>query len=294
MPTKLSFPDRRILVNALCETPPFLTARGRQSLVREALGGHPATGQIEKALHYVDWEGGSELVAGELIRLLEGHEIAPGVPALSAIAEAIESLAGAEHQEKVADLRRRMGWIRKGSTAVGSQTLSPSPAAPALEPVPTTRGAIFISYASDDISAAKQLFDELKALERPGSVAWFDKSALRPGDDWEPAIMQAIRSCTYFLPLISHQTEARTEGYFRLEWREAAARSRRIQGRKFLFPIVIDPDYDGTMSRYKLVPDEFKAFQYSHAPAGRVTEVLRAELTGQLRRLRAGAADSTS
>ena len=117
-------------------------------------------------------------------------------------------------------------------------------------------------------------------------MAWFDKSALKPGDPWHARILEAVRRCPCFLPLISHQTETRTEGYFRLEWTEAAERSRRILGRKFLFPIVIDPDYDGAMSRYRLVPEEFKAFQYSHAPDGTMTEVLKAELTARLQTVR--------
>ena len=62
----------------------------------------------------------------------------------------------------------------------------------------------------------------------------------------------AIQRCSLFLPLLSANTERRTEGYFRLEWNEAAERSKRIQGRKFIFPIVIDPDYTGDMSRYAL------------------------------------------
>src|SRR5436305_2027127 len=97
MPT-LSFTDRRILEDALCETGPFLTARGRHALVRDALGGYPLAGQIDKALHWVVWDDAPKPFAVGLIRLLEGHEAAPGVPALGVIAEAIESMAGGEHK----------------------------------------------------------------------------------------------------------------------------------------------------------------------------------------------------
>ena len=252
MATKLSSQDRRILEDALCDLPAFLTPRERQAFVRGAVDGYPLSDGIDRALQWVDWSGGARVVASDLVRLLEGHDVAAGVPALAVIAEAIESLAG--RNEKLADLRRRMGW-----------------AGPAF----------FISYASEDVGAARRLFEELKAIGGP--VAWFDKSALKSGDSFDAKILDAIRRCACLLPLISRQTEARAEGYFRQEWREGVERSKSIQGRKFLFPVVIDMDWDGAMSCYKLVPEEFRAVQYSHAPGGNIADVLKAELAERLR-----------
>ena len=117
-------------------------------------------------------------------------------------------------------------------------------------------------------------------------MAWFDKTALRPGDDWHQHILGAIQRCSVFLALVSANTERRTDGYFRREWDEAAERSRRIQGRKFIYPIVVDPDYAGDMARYALVPSRFQTFQYSHAPAGEMTDALKTDLVEQLRALR--------
>jgi hypothetical protein len=116
-------------------------------------------------------------------------------------------------------------------------------------------------------------------------VAWFDKQALKSGDDWNRHIAGAIQRCSLFLPLISATTERRTEGYFRSEWKKAAERSDMIQGRKFLFPIIIDRDSPGN-SGYALVPDQFRAYQFSHAPGGRMPDQLREELSAQLRMLR--------
>src|SRR5262249_17808687 len=110
--------------------------------------------------------------------------------------------------------------------------------------------------------------------------------ALRPGDEWDRQIRSAVQRCGLFLPLLSASTERRTEGYFRLEWTEAAERSRRIQGRKFILPIVVDPDFGGDMGRYVLVPERFTECQYSHAPAGRMSAELKRELQEQLRALR--------
>ena len=110
MPRKLSHPDLTILLNALSDTAGFETVRGRQAMVRNALGGYPLSGELDKALRWVDWEGAPIVVASDLLRLLDGQEPAPGIPALALIAQAIEPMAGMAHREKLADLRRRMGW----------------------------------------------------------------------------------------------------------------------------------------------------------------------------------------
>jgi TIR domain-containing protein len=151
------------------------------------------------------------------------------------------------------------------------------------QPGTSPSGTIFISYSSDDIGAARRLFDDLQEF---GDVAWFDKSALKAGDDWDQRLRSAVQRCSLFVPLLSANTERRTEGYFRLEWSEAVERARRIQGRKFIFPTVIDSDYHGARDDYLLVPEAFKSFQYSHAPAGRISEELKSELREQLRSMR--------
>jgi hypothetical protein len=162
-----------------------------------------------------------------------------------------------------------------------------NPQAPAQETEELARKSgetIFISYSSEDIGAARRLNDDLSEIG--GDVAWFDKSALKAGDNWNQHIRSAIQRCTFFLPLISRNTERREEAFFREEWIEAVERSRKIQGRKFIFPIVIDADYAGAMERYALVPEQFRALQYSHAPAGQISEELRQELKEQLRAVR--------
>lgn len=110
MAKKLEFSDRKILLNALADAPDLATARERQTFVREALDGYPAYSEIKKALQWVHWEKSNIVFGDDLLLRLETQEPAPGVPALALIAQAIERMAGAEHQEKVADLRRRMGW----------------------------------------------------------------------------------------------------------------------------------------------------------------------------------------
>jgi len=159
---------------------------------------------------------------------------------------------------------------------------APKPTPP--EPQRRVEDLIFVSYAHEDIAAARQLHAGLQEIG--ANVSWFDKSDLRSGDDWMHEIREAIRGCHLFLPLISETTEGRDEGFFREEWTLASERRRRIQGRKFVVPIVIDKDYNGCADDYRLVPDAFPAAQFGHAPGGELSLELKAELTRLIRERR--------
>ena len=75
--------------------------------------------------------------------------------------------------------------------------------------------AIFLSYASQDAEAARRICEALRAA---GLEVWFDQSELRGGDAWDALIRKQIKECALFVPMISASTNARSEGYFRLEW----------------------------------------------------------------------------
>lgn len=83
--------------------------------------------------------------------------------------------------------------------------------------------AVFLSYAHEDADLARRIADALRAF---GVEVWFDRSELRGGDAWDAKIRKQIRECVLFVPLISAQTQARTEGYFRREWNLAVERTR--------------------------------------------------------------------
>jgi hypothetical protein len=115
---------------------------------------------------------------------------------------------------------------------------SPKPAS-----TPTT-GAVFLSYASQDAEAARRICD---ALRGAGIEVWFDKSELRGGDAWDRSIREQINECGLFVPVISGNAHARTEGYFRFEWKLAIDRSHRMApDQAFLLPVVIDDTPQGT------------------------------------------------
>jgi TolB-like protein len=129
-----------------------------------------------------------------------------------------------------------------------------------------TRQAIFVSYASRDAELAGRICEALRAA---GIEVWFDKSELRGGDAWDQRIRQQIRDCTLFLPIISLSTQARAEGYFRLEWRLADQRTQHMgRSRAFLVPICVD----ATSEKDADVPDSFSAVQWTRLPAGIPTQ----------------------
>ena len=124
--------------------------------------------------------------------------------------------------------------------------------------------AVFLSYASEDASAAQRICTALRAA---GVEVWFDQNELRGGDAWDASIRKQIKSCALFMPIISANAHAREEGYFRLEWKLAIDRSHLMAGtRAFLLPVVID----GTLQSDERIPDRFRELQWSRLPDGNV------------------------
>jgi TolB-like protein len=122
--------------------------------------------------------------------------------------------------------------------------------------------AVFLSYASQDASAAQEICAALRAA---GIEVWFDQSELRGGDAWDASIRRQIKACALFIPIISRQTHTRDEGYFRLEWKLAVDRSHLIVAdRPFLLPVVIDD----TSDQDEKVPDRFRDVQWTRLPGG--------------------------
>ncbi len=127
---------------------------------------------------------------------------------------------------------------------------------------PPSPGAVFLSYAREDAEAARRIADALRAF---GIEVWFDQSELRGGDSWDAKIKTQIRTCALFLPIVSSQTQTRSEGYFRREWKFGVERTHDMaSGVAFVMPVVIDetPESDA------LVPEEFMRVQWTRLPRG--------------------------
>lgn len=152
-----------------------------------------------------------------------------------------------------------------------------------LAPTPI-KGRVFISYARQDSAAARALYQEVGGLG--GDICWLDKEEIEPGNDWwEDKILASIRrEARLILPIISKNTEERTEGVFRKEWREAIERARGIQGRDFIIPVIVDTD--NNPDHYKLIPEEFRRFDIGWAPEGRPEDRLREKLVKEIRAMR--------
>lgn len=122
--------------------------------------------------------------------------------------------------------------------------------------------AVFVSYASQDAEAAARICNALSAA---GVEVWFDQSALRGGEAWDSSIRKQIKACTLFIPVISANSHARVEGYFRLEWKLAVDRSHLIApDQPFLLPLVIDD----TPQADERIPERFRELQWTRAPGG--------------------------
>lgn len=127
-------------------------------------------------------------------------------------------------------------------------------------------GAVFLSYASQDAEAVERIASALRAA---GVEVWFDRSELLGGDAWDAKIRKQIAECALFAPVISAATQARGEGYFRLEWKLAVDRSHLMaHDQPFLLPVVIDD----TMDAAARVPPEFRAVQWTRLPGGETPE----------------------
>jgi TolB-like protein len=128
--------------------------------------------------------------------------------------------------------------------------------------VPETSKAVFLSYASQDAEPVRRICD---ALREAGIEVWFDQSELRGGDAWDHRIRRQVADCALFVPVISAHTQARPEGYFRLEWDLADQRSHMIaRSKAFIVPVCMDD----TPQRGAEVPDSFLKVQWTRLPDG--------------------------
>ncbi len=148
------------------------------------------------------------------------------------------------------------------------------PAGPA-EPVPLPAKigsrSLFISYASEDRKEVEQLRADLEAA---GLEVWFDRQQLTSGVDWEHKIRENVRCCLFFLPVVSHQTEAaRSDRFFREEWTQASERARRSdESYEFILPIKLDE------GPHEHVPEMFGRRNWTHIPGGKVTSEFLAQI----------------
>jgi hypothetical protein len=136
--------------------------------------------------------------------------------------------------------------------------------------------AVFVSYAREDLPAVQKL---KAGLDAAGVKAWFDMERLEGGDDYDRMIRRNIARCSFFIPVISANTERRLEAYFRREWSYAIDRTRNIaEGAVFVLPVCID----NTNAVDARVPDHFKTVQFTRLPGGELSPEFARRLTDLL------------
>ena len=181
--------------------------------------------------------------------------------------------SGGDAGKFVAELWTRWQALQPVAQTSESGTGEPHRFLPPAREMPA--GAIFISYAREDLAAAKQM---KAGLDAAGLTVWFDMDRLGAGDDYDRKIQGNIGNCSFFVPLISAVTDRRVEGYFRREWNYALDRVRNIADQAiFIVPVVID----NTSATSALVPERFRATHWEKLPGGLVT----AEFAERFRKL---------
>jgi hypothetical protein len=167
----------------------------------------------------------------------------------------------------VEELYRRWQAGRKGAAAI---TATPARFLPPAREMPDN--AVFISYAREDLPAVQHI---KAGLEAAGITTWFDLDRLEAGDDYDRKIQRNIMRCSYFIPVVSANTQRRLEGYFRREWSYAIDRVRNMaDGALFILPVSVD----ATTAAEAFVPDKFRALHFNNLPGGQVTAEFAARL----------------
>jgi hypothetical protein len=160
----------------------------------------------------------------------------------------------------VAELHDRWQARQAPAPAVPAAATAPQRFLPPAREMP--ENAIFISYAREDMPAVQRL---KAGLDAAGITTWFDLERLEGGDDYDRKIAANIGGCSFFLPIVSANTQRRLEAYFRREWSYAVDRARNIaEGAVFILPVCVDD----TREADAIVPEKFKSVHITRLPDG--------------------------
>ena len=156
------------------------------------------------------------------------------------------------------------------------------------------RGTMFfISYSRlTDSSHAVSMYEALQKLGVTEGEIWFDRRTIDPGADYQRKILDGIQSCTYFLPLVSKGVGDRDRGFVFKEWEEASNLLPEMN-REFVFPVIVDPEYDPEVYSPKPVWEwRQRKIDFGHAPGGAPDARLEAKLKALIRDARRGGGKS--
>jgi hypothetical protein len=168
-------------------------------------------------------------------------------------------------QSFVSELARR--WRARARTSV-----------PTLMPL----GSVFVSYASEDRSAAQTIVDTLRTYGLP---AWLDVEELKAGEQWDSKIRYNIEAASAFVPVLSKVSTTVSGRYFISEWSKASEWSRRFAANDaFIFPVAIDD----VTENHPSLPESFRLANWSRFVDGRISDTLADHIKSFIRRRKAG------
>ncbi len=160
--------------------------------------------------------------------------------------------------EFVAELYRRWNELHPTPPAIQAPIASQS--------LNGSNPFVFVSYASEDRSAAQKINE---ALCNAGVDTFFDKEGLEGGENWETKLREKIRKCSLFLAVVSRNVLTSEPRFFRSEWRLALQIFEQspayFSARDvFLLPVAID----GTALENARIPPDFGRVQWLRLPDG--------------------------
>ncbi len=178
-----------------------------------------------------------------------------------------EALTTVDPAQFVDELHQR--WMAQRTPANGSAEVAASD--PAGQP---ESALIFISYSrTTDLARAQTLYQALLGLGVRDNEIWFDRETLEPGDVYTQRILDGIRNCRYFLPLVSRAATDRPKAFVFREWDEAT-RQLPEMNRKYLLPLVVDAESrPETYSQPSVVAWRERNINFGHAPEGAPDDV---------------------
>jgi hypothetical protein len=98
-------------------------------------------------------------------------------------------------------------------------------------------GAVFISYANEDLAVALNV---ARALHAEGVPIWIDRRHLRAGERYDEKLETAIKlRSSLFVSLVSQASESSPSRYVQTERRWAASRQGDLN-EEFYLPVLVD------------------------------------------------------
>jgi CHASE2 domain-containing sensor protein len=264
-------------LTGLGNVPPItgLTIHGHlvDQLIGAALDGAPSLGALDHRTEIIwiwGWAVGGMLLAFAVRRTVPalGGTLA-GLVALTVIVYEAFGMAFL-----LPALPAGLAWV--GAAGLSNRVLqlgqqwreryrpAPAEARSVSPPAEMPEGAIFISYAREDLAAVRTLKNCLAAA---GLTVWFDFDRIAAGDAFDHTIHDNINRCSLFVPVLSRNTEARSEGFFRREWHYALDRDLGFApDAPFIIPVAVDDTV-----RFNTLPQRFRELHITILPEGRGT-----------------------